>query len=166
MFAGISSGFAGSPGNSSDGDHAHMNTDHADAMILLARKYAGIASTEAAMTAVGRLGFISDCVRRTALRVHGSISPAKCERRRKPERRWSKWYAKPRHRLAHSCPLLEPTRRTPRGPSRTRPLSFNAFDPALREPNFKQCAMRVEKSPTAHHRWSEREIHIGDNTGA
>ncbi len=36
---------------------AHMNTDHADAMILLARNYAGIEATEAAMTAVDRLGF-------------------------------------------------------------------------------------------------------------
>ena len=36
---------------------AHMNADHADAMILLARKYAGIEATEAAMTAVDRLGF-------------------------------------------------------------------------------------------------------------
>jgi putative heme iron utilization protein len=36
---------------------AHMNADHADAMILLARKYAGIEATEAAMTAADRLGF-------------------------------------------------------------------------------------------------------------
>ena len=36
---------------------AHMNADHADAMILLARRYAGIEATEAAMTAVDRLGF-------------------------------------------------------------------------------------------------------------
>jgi len=35
----------------------HMNADHADAMILLARKHAGIEATEAAMTAVDRLGF-------------------------------------------------------------------------------------------------------------
>ncbi len=35
----------------------HMNADHANAMILLARKYAGIEATEAAMTAVDRLGF-------------------------------------------------------------------------------------------------------------
>jgi putative heme iron utilization protein len=36
---------------------AHMNADHADSMILLARKYAGIEATEAAMTAADRLGF-------------------------------------------------------------------------------------------------------------
>jgi hypothetical protein len=36
---------------------AHMNADHVDAMILLARKYAGIEATEAQMTAVDRLGF-------------------------------------------------------------------------------------------------------------
>jgi putative heme iron utilization protein len=36
---------------------AHMNADHADAMILLARTHAGIHATEAAMTAVDRLGF-------------------------------------------------------------------------------------------------------------
>jgi heme iron utilization protein len=36
---------------------AHMNADHADAMIQLARKYAGIEATEAQMTAVDRLGF-------------------------------------------------------------------------------------------------------------
>ena len=36
---------------------AHMNSDHADAMILLARTHAQIESTEAAMTSVDRLGF-------------------------------------------------------------------------------------------------------------
>ncbi len=35
----------------------HMNSDHKDALILLARKYAGIESQEATMTAVDRLGF-------------------------------------------------------------------------------------------------------------
>ena len=35
----------------------HMNQDHADAMILLARHYAGLDALEAAMTAVDRLGF-------------------------------------------------------------------------------------------------------------
>ncbi|WP_263350996.1 HugZ family pyridoxamine 5'-phosphate oxidase [Acidicapsa acidisoli] len=35
----------------------HMNADHVDAMILLARSYAGIEATEAAMTSVDRLGF-------------------------------------------------------------------------------------------------------------
>ncbi len=36
---------------------AHMNGDHADAMILLARTHAKLEASEAAMTAVDRLGF-------------------------------------------------------------------------------------------------------------
>jgi hypothetical protein len=36
---------------------AHMNADHVDAMILLARRHAGIEAMEASMTAVDRLGF-------------------------------------------------------------------------------------------------------------
>jgi len=35
----------------------HMNADHGDALILLARAFAGIESQEAAMTSVDRLGF-------------------------------------------------------------------------------------------------------------
>ena len=35
----------------------HMNTDHKDALVLLARTLAGIESQEAAMTSVDRLGF-------------------------------------------------------------------------------------------------------------
>jgi putative heme iron utilization protein len=35
----------------------HMNADHKDALDLLARKFARIESTDATMTAVGRLGF-------------------------------------------------------------------------------------------------------------
>jgi len=35
----------------------HMNVDHRDALVLLARKFAGIESEEATMTAVDRLGF-------------------------------------------------------------------------------------------------------------
>jgi putative heme iron utilization protein len=35
----------------------HMNTDHGDALKLLARRFAGIESHEAAMTSVDRLGF-------------------------------------------------------------------------------------------------------------
>jgi putative heme iron utilization protein len=35
----------------------HMNTDHKDALVLLAREFAGVESDEAAMTAVDRLGF-------------------------------------------------------------------------------------------------------------
>jgi heme iron utilization protein len=35
----------------------HMNADHTDALVLLARKFARIESQEATMTAVDRLGF-------------------------------------------------------------------------------------------------------------
>src|SRR6202051_2945091 len=35
----------------------HVNSDHRDALVLLARKFAGIESQEATMTAVDRLGF-------------------------------------------------------------------------------------------------------------
>jgi putative heme iron utilization protein len=35
----------------------HMNTDHGDALILLARAFAGVESQEAAMSSVDRLGF-------------------------------------------------------------------------------------------------------------
>jgi putative heme iron utilization protein len=35
----------------------HMNTDHGDALVLLARTFAGIESKEVAMTSVDRLGF-------------------------------------------------------------------------------------------------------------
>jgi putative heme iron utilization protein len=35
----------------------HMNADHKDALVLLTRKFAGIDSQEATMTAVDRLGF-------------------------------------------------------------------------------------------------------------
>jgi putative heme iron utilization protein len=35
----------------------HMNADHADSLVLLAKKYAGIEAAEAAMTSVDRLGF-------------------------------------------------------------------------------------------------------------
>jgi putative heme iron utilization protein len=36
---------------------AHINADHADAMILLARRHARLEATEATMTSVDRLGF-------------------------------------------------------------------------------------------------------------
>ncbi len=43
--------------DSASGIIQHMNADHADALILLARAFAGMESTEAAMTSVDRLGF-------------------------------------------------------------------------------------------------------------
>jgi putative heme iron utilization protein len=35
----------------------HMNTDHADSLVLLARSFAGIEALEVAMTSIDRLGF-------------------------------------------------------------------------------------------------------------
>ena len=43
--------------DSASGIIEHMNRDHKDALVLLARTFAGIQSKEAAMTAVDRLGF-------------------------------------------------------------------------------------------------------------
>lgn len=43
--------------NAAPGIVAHMNADHVDSMILLARAYAQIEATEATMTSVDRLGF-------------------------------------------------------------------------------------------------------------
>jgi heme iron utilization protein len=43
--------------NAAPGILAHMNADHVDAMILLAKSHAGIEATEASLTSVDRLGF-------------------------------------------------------------------------------------------------------------
>lgn len=43
--------------DAADGIISHMNADHAETMILLARIHAGLEATEAQMTAVDRLGF-------------------------------------------------------------------------------------------------------------
>jgi heme iron utilization protein len=43
--------------DSAGGIIQHMNADHGDALLLLARAFAGIESTEAVMTSVDRLGF-------------------------------------------------------------------------------------------------------------
>jgi putative heme iron utilization protein len=47
----------------------HMNADHGDALVLIARRYGGEEATEAAMTAVDRLGFHLRL--KTGDRVHG-----------------------------------------------------------------------------------------------
>ena len=47
----------------------HMNTDHADALLLIARRLAGEVADEASMTAVDRLGFHLRL--RSADRIHG-----------------------------------------------------------------------------------------------
>jgi len=46
-----------------------MNTDHSDALLLIARRLAGEAADEAAMTAVDRLGFHLRL--RSGDRIHG-----------------------------------------------------------------------------------------------
>ena len=43
--------------SSAPGILAHMNADHVDSMILLAKTYSNLEATEAAMTSVDRLGF-------------------------------------------------------------------------------------------------------------
>src|SRR5271157_2416787 len=48
----------------------HMNADHKDALILLARRFAGIEAQEAEMTSVDRLGF--NVRLKTQDRVHGA----------------------------------------------------------------------------------------------
>lgn len=57
---------------------AHMNADHTDAMILLAENYAGIEATEAAITAVDRLGFhlrlrTADAMKGTRINYPGEV---------------------------------------------------------------------------------------------
>ena len=47
----------------------HMNRDHANALVLIARRFAGEAADEAAMTAVDRLGFHLRL--RSGDRIHG-----------------------------------------------------------------------------------------------
>lgn len=47
----------------------HMNTDHADALVLIARQFAGETADEAIMTAVDRLGFHLKL--RSGVRMHG-----------------------------------------------------------------------------------------------
>lgn len=48
----------------------HMNADHKDALILLAKRFAGVEAQEAEMTAVDRLGF--NLRLKTQDRVHGT----------------------------------------------------------------------------------------------
>lgn len=47
----------------------HMNADHPDALILIARRFAGEDATEASMTSVDRLGFHLRL--KTGDRIHG-----------------------------------------------------------------------------------------------
>jgi hypothetical protein len=70
----------------------HMNTDHNDALVLLARTFARIESTEAIMTAVDRLGFhvrFNNPGRHA--RAPTSPSRRRYAMRRELERSWWKW---------------------------------------------------------------------------
>jgi putative heme iron utilization protein len=63
----------------------HMNTDHPDALLLIARRFAGEAATEVSMTAVDRLGFHLRL--KTADGVHGRRVAFPREVRNKDEAR-------------------------------------------------------------------------------
>ena len=62
-----------------------MNTDHADALVLLARGFAGVEAEEATMTSVDRLGFHLRL--KTADRVHSARVPFTREVRNTQETR-------------------------------------------------------------------------------
>jgi hypothetical protein len=83
----------------------HMNADHVDAMILLARSHAGIEATEATMTSVDRLGFSLRLKRQMGLRVLESTSFARSLPRRTLVRSSSRWSSKPRREAdtAYRC---------------------------------------------------------------
>jgi putative heme iron utilization protein len=63
----------------------HMNADHADALLLIARRFTGEAATEAFMTSVDRLGFHLRL--KTGNRVHGRRVAFPREVRNKDEAR-------------------------------------------------------------------------------
>lgn len=63
----------------------HMNADHADALVLLARGFAGVEAEEATMTSVDRLGFHLRL--KTADRVHSARVPFTREVRNTQETR-------------------------------------------------------------------------------
>lgn len=64
---------------------AHMNADHVDSMILLARAHAGLDATEAAMTSIDRLGFTLRL--KTAEGIKGTRINFPCEVRTPQETR-------------------------------------------------------------------------------
>ena len=64
----------------------HMNADHKDALVLLARAHAGVESQEAAMTAVDRLGFHARLKTADGMRGVAHRVPARsAERKRSSE---------------------------------------------------------------------------------
>jgi len=72
----------------------HMNADHKDALILLARTSAGVESQEAAMTAVDRLGFNVRLKTTEGVRGVRIAFLRKCGMRWNPEKFWWKWCSK------------------------------------------------------------------------
>jgi heme iron utilization protein len=70
---------------SAPGILAHMNADHVDSMILLARAHAGLEATEATMTSIDRLGFTLRL--KTAEGMKGTRINFPCEARTPQETR-------------------------------------------------------------------------------
>ena len=69
----------------------HMNADHKDALVLLARTFARIESTEATMTAVDRLGFHVRLKTPDGIRGARIAFLQEVQMRRKLEKSWWKW---------------------------------------------------------------------------
>jgi len=63
-----------------------MHTDHKDALIVLAREFAGIEAKEATMTSVDRLGFHVRLKTTMACAEPGLLSCTNRGTRRKPEK--------------------------------------------------------------------------------
>jgi hypothetical protein len=69
----------------------HMNADHNDALVLLARTFARIESTEAMMTTVDCLGFHVRLKTPDGMRGARTPSRTRCVTRRRLEKSWWKW---------------------------------------------------------------------------
>ena len=65
----------------------HMNADHVEAMILLARVHSGLEASEAAMTSVDRLGFTLRLKTAEGIEGHTDQLPARSRRRAADPRR-------------------------------------------------------------------------------
>jgi putative heme iron utilization protein len=69
----------------------HMNADHKDALVLLAREFAHIESQEATMTSVDRLGFHARLKTQDGMRGTRIAFLREVRARLKPEKFWSRW---------------------------------------------------------------------------
>jgi putative heme iron utilization protein len=90
----------------------HMNADHKDALVLLARQFAQIEAQEATMIAVDRLGFHLRVKTNDGVRALALHSCEKCLTPQKVEVFWSKWCSKrvrqrhvPWAEAWHFCPV-------------------------------------------------------------